>query len=218
MEDAPTARVEVRRLPARARYDRDTITAILDEGLVCHLGFVTDSTPYVLPTIYARVGDTLYVHGAPASRMLRTARDAPSVCLTVTLLDGLVLARSVFHHSVNYRSVVVVGPATQVVDPGEKLAAAKALVEHVCRGRWADARPPTDGELRATLMLRIGLDEASAKVRSGPPADDEEDLALPVWAGELPLRVGRLDAVADPALDRVVDVPSYIRDYRRSGW
>ena len=218
MGEAPAPRVRVRRLPARARYDRDTITAILDEGIVCHLGFVAGSTPYVLPTLYARIAGVLYLHGAPASRMLRTAREAPEICLTVTLLDGLVLARSAFHHSVNYRSVVVIGRATEVRDQTEKLAAAMAMVEHVCRGRWGDARQPTGGELRATLILRMSLDEASAKVRTGHPADDEEDLGAPIWAGQLPLQTRVVEAVPDPCLDGAIAMPSYVQRYSRPGW
>src|SRR5438093_6317808 len=173
----PTDRTRVRRLPARASYERATIDAILDEGLVCHVGFTVDGQPYVIPTVYARVGDELYIHGSAASRMLRTLEDGVPVCLTVTLLDGLVLARSAFHHSVNYRSVVVLGTATEVTGREEKLAALRAVVEHVVPERWEDVRAPTDQELRATTVLRLPLAEVSAKIRTGFPLDDADDLA-----------------------------------------
>jgi uncharacterized protein len=215
---ARTARTKVRRHPERARYDRETVWSILDEALICHLGFVVDGTPFVMPTMYARDGDAVYVHGSPVSRMLRSAAAGPDVCLTVTLLDGLVLARSVFDHSMNFRSVVVVGRAEEVTDPDEKMAASRALVEHVCRGRWADARQPTLKELNATTILRLSLDEASAKVRAGGPKDGEEDMRLPVWAGEVPLRVRPLAPVADGELLDGVRLPGYAADYLRPGW
>jgi nitroimidazol reductase NimA-like FMN-containing flavoprotein (pyridoxamine 5'-phosphate oxidase superfamily) len=183
----PSERTTVRRLPKRAAYDRATIDAILDEALNCHLGFVVDGQPYVIPTIHARVGDRVYVHGSAASRMLRTLADGLAACLTVTLVDGLVLARSAFHHSMNYRSVVVLGTARAVVDPGEKVAALRAVVEHVVPGRWPEVRPPNERELKATSVLSLSLAEASAKVRTGGPVDDEEDLAWPCWAGVLPI-------------------------------
>ena len=213
-----TARTKVRRHPERGRYDRETVWAILDEGLICHLGFVVDGTPFVMPTMYARDGDVVYVHGSPASRMLRTAAGPADVCLTVTLLDGLVLARTVFDHSMNYRSVVVVGSAEEVTDQAEKLAASRALVEHVCRGRWADARQPNDKELRTTTILRLPLAEASAKVRAGGPRDGEADMGLPVWAGEVPLRVRPLPPVADPQVIDGIATPSYAAAYTRRGW
>jgi uncharacterized protein len=185
--EAPSSeRIRVRRLPRRGAYDRATIDAILDEGLVCHLAFAVDGQPFALPTAYARIGDHLYVHGSAASRMLGAAAGAP-VCLTVTLLDGLVLARSAFHHSMNYRSVVVLGAAEEVVDEAERLAAMRALVERVARGRWVEIRPPNRQELKATTILRLGIAECSAKIRTGPPIDDEEDLTLPCWAGVIPL-------------------------------
>jgi nitroimidazol reductase NimA-like FMN-containing flavoprotein (pyridoxamine 5'-phosphate oxidase superfamily) len=215
---ASTARTKVRRHPERGRYDRETVRAILDEGLICHLGFVVDGAPFVMPTMYARHGDVVYVHGSPASRMLRTASGPAEVCLTVTLLDGLVMARSVFHHSMNFRSAVVVGRAREVVDPAEKMVAFEALVEHVCRGRWADARHPTAKELATTLVLALPLDEASAKVRTGGPIDAQADLDLPVWAGQLPLRVRPLPPVADDQLPDGVDVPAYAAGYTRPGW
>ncbi|HXM53905.1 MAG TPA: pyridoxamine 5'-phosphate oxidase family protein [Candidatus Dormibacteraeota bacterium] len=211
----PTARTKVRRHPERARYDREIVRSILDEGLICHLGFVVDGTPFVMPTMYARDGDVVYVHGSPVSRMLRTAAGPADVCLTVTLLDGLVLARSVFNHSMNYRSVVVVGRAEEVTDAGEKMAASEALVEHVCRGRWADARHPNAKELNTTTILRLSLDEASAKVRSGGPKDGEADMGLPVWAGEVPLRTRPLPPVPDA---QVAGAPGYAAAYARPGW
>lgn len=194
----PSARTTVRRLPERGRYDRGTVDAILDEALICHLGLVDpDGRPFVIPTIHARHGEHLYVHGSPASRALRTAAGGVEACVTVTLLDGLVLARSAFHHSMNYRSVVVYGTATKVTDPAEKEEALTAIVEHVLAGRSAGCRPPDDKELRSTLVLRLPLDEASAKVRTGGPKDDDGDLTLPVWAGVVPLRVVAGEPVAD---------------------
>src|SRR5213594_2781402 len=182
-ELSPTPRTRVRRLPNRASYDRTTIHAILDEGLVCHLGFVHDGQPFVLPTTYARVDDALYLHGSAASRMLRGLRDGIPVCVTVTLLDGLVYARSAFHHSMNYRSVVILGTATEVREPAERLAALEAIVEHVVPGRWHEVRPPSAQELKATMVLRVPIAEASAKVRTGGPLDDADDMGLPCWAG-----------------------------------
>jgi nitroimidazol reductase NimA-like FMN-containing flavoprotein (pyridoxamine 5'-phosphate oxidase superfamily) len=187
----------VRREPQRGRYDRETIDAILDEALVCHLGFVHEAQPYVIPTLFARLGDDVFVHGSSASRMLRTLSGGVDACLTVTLVDGLVLARSVFNHSVNYRSVVVLGRAEQVAD---KEPALHAFMEKLLPGRWEETRPPTELELKATSILRKPLDEASAKVREGPPADDEEDYDWPVWAGVIPLESGWGDPVDDPRL------------------
>jgi uncharacterized protein len=211
-----TQRTQVKRLPQRGEYDRQTIYDILDEGLICQVGFVVDGQPFVIPTAYGRVGDRLYVHGSPASRMLRTLKEGVNVCLTVTLLDGLVLARSAFHHSMNYRSVVVFGQATLVEDADEKMEALKAFTEHVMRDRWAEVRPPTRQELTGTLVLALPLSEASAKMRSGAPIDDEADYALPVWAGELPLRVTPLSPIADPRLATDVELPEHIQNYRRS--
>jgi len=184
-----TERTRVRRHPERGVYDREPIDAILDEALICHAGFVVDGQPFVIPTIHARSGDVLYLHGSPGSRMLRTLRDGVDVCVTVTLLDGIVLARSVYNHSMNYRSVVVLGRAREVVDADEKLAALETIVEHMVPGRWSDARRPTPGELDGTTVLALALDEASAKVRTGPPSDFDDDLDLPVWAGVIPLRL-----------------------------
>ena len=192
-----TDRTRVRREPQRGRYDRQTIDAILDEALVCHLGFVHEGQPYVIPTLFARVGDEVFVHGSSASRMLRTLAGGVDACLTVTLLDGLVLARSAFNHSVNYRSVVVLGRAEPLED---KEPALRAFTDKLLPGRWADVRPPTATELKATSILRLPLDEASAKLRAGPPKDDEEDYGWPVWAGVIPLEMAWGEPVADPRL------------------
>lgn len=209
----PADRTRVRRLPNRGAYDSTTIHAILDEAIVCHVGFVVDGSPVVIPTIHWREGDTLYLHGSAASRILRTLRDGVEACVTVTLLDGLVLARSAFHHSMNYRSVVIFGTARLVDDREEKIRALESLVEHVMRGRSADVRGPNESELRQTLVLALPITEASAKIRTGGPVDDEEDYALPVWAGVLPLTL----TPGEPVVDRDVraDVPEYVRSYRR---
>ncbi|MDQ1375114.1 MAG: uncharacterized protein QOJ09_2452 [Actinomycetota bacterium] len=195
----PTGRTAVRRKPDRGRYDRDLIHAVLDEALVCHVGFQSEHGPVVLPTMHARVGDTLYLHGAVGNALLRSLAGGAPVCVTVTLLDGLVLARSAFHHSMNYRSVVVFGTATAVEDADTKLTALEALIERIHPGRWAEARQPNESELRQTLVVALPLDEASAKVRTGPPIDDDADYALAVWAGEIPLETRRLEAIPDPA-------------------
>jgi nitroimidazol reductase NimA-like FMN-containing flavoprotein (pyridoxamine 5'-phosphate oxidase superfamily) len=197
---SPTERTQVKRLPKRGVYDKVQVHAILDEGLICHIGFTVEGQTYVIPTGYVRVGDRIYFHGSPASRMLNTLTQPIDVCLTVTLLDGLVLARSAFHHSMNYRSVVVLGKAHLVADPAEKLDALRAFVDHVVPGRWADVRQPTPMELRGTQVLALALDEVSAKVRIGPPIDDEDDYALPIWAGVVPLRTVPGEPIADPRL------------------
>jgi hypothetical protein len=212
----PTGRTTLRRLPQRAEYGREAVYQILDEAFVCHVGFVSGGHPFVIPTAYGRAGDVLYLHGARASRMLKELAGGAEVCVTVTLVDGLVLARSAFHHSINYRSVVVFGRAELVEDPAEKMEAMRVFTEHVVRGRWDDVREPTPQELNATLVLRLPLAEASAKVRTGPPVDDEEDMALPVWAGELPLRVVASEPVADPHTGDGLAVPSYLLDYERA--
>ena len=208
-----TERTRVRRLSDRGRYDAATIHAIVDEALICHVGFVVNGAPVVIPTIHWREGDMLYFHGSAASRMLRSLKNGVEACVTVTLLDGLVLARSAFHHSMNYRSVVVFGTAREVTDPEEKVRALDALVEHVVRGRSAEIRPPNEKELRQTLVLALPLEEASAKIRTGGPVDDEEDYALPVWAGVLPLAL----VPGEPVMDRDVtsEVPGYVREYVR---
>jgi nitroimidazol reductase NimA-like FMN-containing flavoprotein (pyridoxamine 5'-phosphate oxidase superfamily) len=207
-------RTTVRRQRQRGVYDPPTIEAILDEALICHVGAVVDGAPVVLPTVHARRERTLYLHGAPANALLR-AGDGAEVCVTATLVDGLVLARSAFHHSINYRSVVVRGPARAVTDPAEKADALGAVVEHVARGRSAETRPPSDEELRATLVVAVGLDEASAKVRTGPPLDEPEDHALPHWAGELPLTVVPGPPRPDPDQPADRPVPPSVSGWRR---
>jgi nitroimidazol reductase NimA-like FMN-containing flavoprotein (pyridoxamine 5'-phosphate oxidase superfamily) len=211
----PTARTTLRRLPQRGVFDRAAVNAILDEGLVCHVGFAVEGQPYVIPTTYARLGDRLALHGSAASRMLRTLSAGVPVCVTVTLLDGLVLARSAFHHSMNYRSVMVLGTAVEVVDRMEKEAALEAIVEHVMRGRSAQVRPPTPLELKGTTVLSLPIEEASAKVRSGPPIDDEEDYALPGWAGVLPLALVPGAPLPDPRLAPGTAAPENVIAYRR---
>ena len=210
-----TPRTTLRRLPDRGRFQRAEVNAILDEGLLCHVGFALEGQPFVIPTIHARVGDVLYVHGSAASRMLRTLSGGVPVCLTVTLLDGLVLARSAFHHSMNYRSVVVLGTAVEVTGAAEKDAALTAIVEHVMRGRSAQVRPPSPLELKATSVLRLPIEEASAKVRSGPPVDDAEDMTWPVWAGVLPLSLVPGAPIEDPKLMPDMPLPSNVSAYTR---
>ena len=211
-----TKRTTVKRLPARGNYDRETINAILDEGFICHVGFTIDDQPYVIPTGYARDGDNLYVHGSAASRMLRNLSQGINVCVTVTLIDGLVLARSAFHHSINYRSVVVLGKAELVTDTGEKNKALEAVTEHIVPGRWADVRWPTELELKATTVLKLAIDEASAKIRSGDPKDDEEDYVMDVWAGVLPLTLATGRPLKDSRLDASIEVPPYVAAYKRT--
>src|SRR5258705_1767846 len=184
----PTGRTEVKRLAKRGVYDKAQIDAILDDGYLCHVGFVVDGQPYVIPTGYARSGDRIYLHGSAARSMVGTVDQGVDVCVTVTLVDGFVLARSAFHHSMNYRSVVVLGKARLVTDPGEKRNALRSFTNHIVPGRWEEVRQPTEQELKATSVLVLQLDEGSAKVRTGPPIDDEEDYAFPMWAGVVPLR------------------------------
>ncbi len=210
----PSPRVQVRRLSDRAAYERQTIHAILDEGLICHVGFASEGQPYVIPMLYGRDGERLFLHGSTASRLLRGLEVGAPACLTVTLLDGLVLARSAFHHSANYRSVVLLGRATAITDPTIKAAALRVISEHFLPGRWDEVRPPSAGELSATTVLEVPIQEASAKIRTGPPKDDPEDLALPVWAGVLPLALAASAPVADGAGD-LVEVPSYVRAWSR---
>jgi nitroimidazol reductase NimA-like FMN-containing flavoprotein (pyridoxamine 5'-phosphate oxidase superfamily) len=202
-------------MPKRGAYDRASVHAILDEGLICHVGFVHAGSPVVIPTGYGRDGDVLYLHGSVASRMLRTLAEGVDMSVTVTLLDGLVLARSAFNHSMNYRSVVVFGRARLVEDPESKLAALYCLSEHLVPGRWNAVRPPTERELKGTSVLALPLDEASAKIRSGPPEDDDEDYALPHWAGVLPFTLHVGPALADPRLAPGIAVPEHVSDYRR---
>jgi uncharacterized protein len=215
-EFSPTKRTKVQRLPDRGKYDRETVFAILDEGFVCHVGFVVDGQPFVIPTNYARVDETVYLHGSSASRMLRTIADGVQVCVTVTLVDGLVLARSAFHHSVNYRSVVMLGRAVPVTSAEEKMRALEAFTNHVVPGRWRDVRQPTVAELKATAVLALPLEEVSAKVRVGPPKDDEADYALPIWAGVLPLEVVPGAPISDPKLSGGLEPPAYLRSYSRN--
>jgi nitroimidazol reductase NimA-like FMN-containing flavoprotein (pyridoxamine 5'-phosphate oxidase superfamily) len=211
-----TARTTLKRLPKRGAFDRESINQILDEGFICHVGFAVDGKPFVIPTGYARAGDRLFIHGSQASRMLRTLGQGIDVCLTVTLIDGLVLARSAFHHSMNYRSLVLFGRATVVDEREEKLAALRALSEHMIPGRWDDVREPSERELQLTTVLSLPLTEASAKVRTGPPLDDEEDYELPVWAGVIPLQLVATAPVADPRLPPGIAPPAYALDYSRS--
>jgi len=209
-----TARTRLKRLPKRASYDRNVVYALLDTALVCHVGFAIDGQPYVIPTLQVRIGDRLYIHGSAASRMLGTAAQRTPLAVTVTHLDGVVLARSAFHHSVNYRSVIILGAATLVTGYAEKLAVMKGLIDHVAPGRWDHIRQPTEKELDATSVLSIPIDEASAKLRSGGPIDDEADYALTVWAGEIPLAMMALTPVADSRLSSATPIPAHVAEYR----
>jgi len=211
-----TARTTLKRLPKRGSFDRDVINAILDEGFVCHVGFVMDGKPFVIPTGYARVDDRLIIHGSQASRMLRSLGQGIDVCVTVTLIDGLVLARSAFHHSMNYRSVVTFGRASVIENTEEKGAALLALSEHMIRGRWADAREPNEQELQLTTVLSLPIDEASAKIRTGPPLDDEEDYDSPTWAGVIPLQLVAGDPIPDSRLAADISPPNYVTAYDRT--
>ena len=211
----PTERTRVVREPHRGVYDRESIYKILDEAFVCHVGFSVDGQPYVIPTLFARVRDALYFHGSAASRMLRNLGDGIPVCVTVTLTDGFVLARSVFNHSMNYRSVVALGKATLVDAPQEKFEALHGFTEKILPGRWNDARQPNDQELKATRILRLPLREASAKVRTGPPIDDDPDYALPVWAGVIPIHLALDSPVRDERCDRAIALPPYLQDFKR---
>ena len=210
-----TDRTKLKRLPKRGHFDRETVYAILDEGFICHVGFTVDGQPFVIPTGYARAGDKLYIHGSQASRMLRTLAGGLDACVTVTIVDGLVLARSAFHHSMNYRSVLILGRATLVEDSEEKMTALVALSEHIVRGRWADVREPTDEEMVQTTVLCLPIAEASAKIRTGPPLDDEEDYALPIWAGIVPLKLVAGEPIKDPRLPDGIGVPEYASHYKR---
>lgn len=210
-----TERTRVKRLPNRGAYDRGTIYAILDAGFVCHVGYVMDGQPYVIPTGYARIQDDLYIHGSSASRMLRNLAQGVVVCVTVTLVDGLVLARSAFHHSINYRSVVVLGKAVLVEDAAEKDKALEAFTEHIIPGRWPEIRWPSELELKATSVLKLPIEEASAKIRTGDPKDDEEDYAMDVWAGVLPLETRSGIPIPDSRLKDGIDVPEHVAGYKR---
>ena len=215
MADPKTPRITVTRQRDRGRYDRDTINAIVDEALICHVGFSVNGQPYVIPTTHARVGDHLYIHGSVGSRMLKNMKQGIPVCVTITLLDGLVLARSAFHHSMNYRSAVILGVAQEVTGEDEKRSAFNALVNHVVPGRSADVRAADAQELKATSVLRLIIEEASAKVRRGPPIDAEEDYALTCWAGVLPLQLMAGHPIDDPRLEFGTPVPSAVATYRR---
>jgi nitroimidazol reductase NimA-like FMN-containing flavoprotein (pyridoxamine 5'-phosphate oxidase superfamily) len=210
-----TDRTKLKRLPKRGHFDRETVYGILDEGFICHVGFAPEGQPFVIPTGYARVGDKLYIHGSQASRMLRTLSDGIDACVTVTIIDGLVLARSAFHHSMNYRSVIIFGRATIVEEGEEKMKALLALSEHIIRGRWAEVREPTESEMKMTTVLSVPLVEASAKIRTGPPLDDEEDYAMNVWAGVIPLKLEAGEPIRDPRLPDGIEVPDYARHYSR---
>lgn len=215
MDFPQTQRTTLKRLPKRGVYDRELVYRILDEGFICHVSFVVDGQPFVIPTGYARIADQLYIHGSQVSRMLRTLAQGIDVCIAVTLVDGIVLARSAFHHSINYRSVVIFGCAAMVEEKQAKLAALFAFSEHVIPGRWNDVWEPTEQELKATTVLSLPLLEVSAKVRTGPPIDDEEDYALDVWAGVLPLRMIAGEPIDDPRLPETIEPPTYTLKYRR---
>jgi uncharacterized protein len=210
----PTPRTRVLREPQRGVYDRDTVNQILDEALLCHVGFVAEGQPYVIPMSYGRDRDVLYIHGSVASRMLRHLEQGVPVCITVTLVDGLVLARSVFNHSMNYRSVIILGTAKQVEDPAEKLAALRALSEHILPNRWDDSRQPNEKELKATSVLRLPINEFSAKVRIGPPVDDAEDYAFSTWAGVIPLEMNSGAPIRDERCKQ--ELPAYLKNYSRT--
>jgi len=205
-----TPRSRVKRLPARGRYDFDTVAAILDSGFLCHVGYVIDGKPYVTPTNYWREGDQVYWHGSSASRMLQTLEDGVDCCLTVSLVDGLVLARSAFHHSINYRSVMLFGRAQKVEDPAAKCKALENFVEHMYPGRWKDLRPVTEQELKATTVLHMPIEEGAAKIRTGQPVDDEADYGWPVWAGIVPVQQVARAPVPDPRLAAGVASPDYL--------
>ena len=210
-----TERTRLRRLPKRGAFDRDTVYSILDEAFICHIGFTVDEQPYVIPTAFGRVNDFLYIHGSSASRMLRTLSKEINMCFTATLIDALVLARSAFHHSINYRSVVVLGNATLVTDDNEKNEALKAITNHIVPGRWDDVRWPNELELKATSVLKLPIEEASAKLRTGHPIDDEEDYAMNIWAGILPVELRTGDPIDDDRLDNGAVPPNNITNYTR---
>ena len=214
-EFVPTERTKVKRLPKRGNFDRETIYSILDEGFVCHVGFTANGQTFVIPTGYARRDDTLLIHGSAASRMMRNLAGGIDVCVTVTLIDGLVLARSAFHHSVNYRSVVIFGKAKLVEDENEKLEALYAFTEHIVPNRWNEIREPNELELKATTVLSLPLEEASAKIRTGDPVDDEEDMDLDVWAGVIPLKIQAEKHKDDSQLKDGISAPDYVVNYER---
>ena len=207
----PTQRTQLRRLPKRGSHETEVIHAILDAGFLSHVGFTVDGQPFVIPTLYGREEDRLYLHGSAASRMLGELRTGVPACVTVTLVDGLVLARSAFHHSMNYRSVVAFGTARKIEEPDQKTRALRIISEHLIRGRWDDVRRPSEKELKATAVLEFSIEEASAKIRQGPPIDDEEDYSLPMWAGILPLQLEAKTPISDPRLAENTEIPDYLR-------
>jgi len=211
----PTPRTTVRRLAKRAMYDREVVYAILDEAFICHVGFISGESPVVLPTAYGRDGDQLYLHGSAANHMLRIAAAGAELCIAVTLVDGLVMARSAFHHSINYRSVVIFGKGQVITEPADKTEALRCISEHVTPGRWAEVRPPTENELKVTAVIAVPLDEVSAKVRTGGPVDDEEDYRLPVWAGVLPLALCPLATVDDGRVPDGIAVAKSVAGWQR---
>ena len=208
-----TARTQVKRVPKHGHYDLETVYSILDAGLICHVGFAVEGQPFVIPTAYGRLENRLFIHGSPASRMLKSLQQGIEVCVTVTLLDGLVLARSAMHHSMNYRSVVLFGTAELVCDRAEKLQALHAFTEHVMPGRWAETREPNEPELQATTVLALPIEEASAKIRTGPPVDDAADYGLPHWAGIIPLSVQPGEPIVDPKLAEGIVLPDHVERY-----
>ena len=211
----PTEKTRLKRLPKRGNSDRDVINSILDEAFICHVGFVVEGQPFVIPTAYGRVGEDMYIHGSSASRMMKSLADGIDLCVTVTLIDGLVLARSAFHHSINYRSIVIMGNAEMVEGDDEKKKALEAFTEHLIPGRWNDVRQPTDLELKATTVLRLPITEASAKVRTGDPIDDEDDYALSVWAGVEPLALKAGEPIPDARLGPDIEPQKYVQRYKR---
>jgi nitroimidazol reductase NimA-like FMN-containing flavoprotein (pyridoxamine 5'-phosphate oxidase superfamily) len=216
MSDAPSQRTQVKRLPDRGKYDEETVYSILDEAYLAHVGIVEDGQPIVIPTLFARDGNSVLIHGSPASRTLRNAkRDGIPMCLTVTLVDGFVIARSGFHHSMNYRSVVVLGDAVPIVDESERWEALDLIVESLVPGQGEFVRPMTSKEVKGTMVLRLPLDEVSAKVRTGPPGDDEADYALPIWAGVIPITQAYGEPIPDPALEHDIAVPAHLMNYQR---
>ena len=211
----PTDQTKIRRVPGNAVYDRNVINAILDEALICHVGFVDHGQPFVIPTIPVRIKDRLYIHGSRASRMLRCAIGQAPLCITVTLLDGIVLARSAYHHSMNYRSVVILARGDEVTDPEMRLTVFKALTENIIPGRWDDLRPPNENENAVTMIASFPINEASAKIRTGPPNDEEDDFALPYWAGVIPLSLKAGSPQPDPKLPDATAIPDYVSNYQR---
>ncbi len=210
-----TGRNRVKRLPQRAQYDKSVIYRIIDEALICHVGFVENNQPFVIPTIHGRVDDNIVLHGSRVSRLLKHIESGNEVCIAITILDGLVLARSVFHHSMNYRSVVLFGKGRAIEDKKEKLAALESITDHIVAGRWRDARQPNRKELNATTVVMVPIEDASAKVRTGPPNDDLEDYELPIWAGILPIRQQAGAPINDPQVREDMAIPGYVTDYTR---